>query len=146
MLDAFVADAARQQRAGAERRGLDRDAAADRRPSPASEEADERLRERDRGERLERAALGPLAAGKAGALLALAQVGSQRAALLARQAPVELARDRELGLVAGDRVLELLAQCAAGAEDQGLDGTHREVEDLGDLLVAAALELAHDER
>ena len=43
-------------------------------------------------------------------------------------------------------VLELLAQGAAGAEDQRLDGADARLEDLGDLLVAAALELAHDER
>ena len=71
---------------------------------------------------------------------------AERALLLARQPPVELARDRELGLVAGDPVLELLAQGAARAEDQRLDGADAQLEDLGDLLVAAALELAHHER
>jgi hypothetical protein len=48
--------------------------------------------------------------------------------------------------VAGDPFLELLTQGAARAEDQRFDGAHREAEDLGDLLVRAALELAHDER
>ena len=43
-------------------------------------------------------------------------------------------------------LLELLAERAAGAEDERLDGADREAEDLGDLLVGAALELAHDER
>src|SRR5262249_16750296 len=51
-----------------------------------------------------------------------------------------------LGLVAGDPSLELLAERAAGPEDQRLDGTHGEAEDLGDVLVRAALELAHHER
>ena len=48
--------------------------------------------------------------------------------------------------MAGDPFLELLAQGAARAEDQGLDRAHGDVEDLGDLVVAAALELAHHER
>ena len=56
------------------------------------------------------------------------------------------ARERELRLVAGEAALELLAERAAGAEDQGLDGADRDVEDLGDLGVGAAFELAHDER
>ena len=59
--------------------------------------------------------------------------------------PSSWLRDGELGLVAGDPFLELLAERAPGAEDQGLDGAHGELEDLGDLLVAAPLELAHDE-
>src|SRR5207248_3792414 len=87
-----------------------------------------------------------LAAGEVGAFLALSEVGPESSALAARQAPVELARDRELGVVAGDSLLELLAERAAGAEDQRLDCAHGEAEDLGDLLVGAALELAHHER
>src|SRR5439155_12381824 len=55
------------------------------------------------------------------------------------------ARAGELGLVAGDPLLELPAEGAAGAEDQRLDRADRDAEDLGDLLVGAALELAHDE-
>src|SRR5439155_3372680 len=47
---------------------------------------------------------------------------------------------------AGDPFLELLAEGATSAEDQRLDRAHGEAEDLGDLLVGAALELAHDER
>src|SRR3954471_9904948 len=146
LLDAFVADAGRDHRSRREHRGLDRDARADRGSAAAAEEADERGGQRDRAERLQGAALGALAAGEAGAVLALAQVRAQRPLVLAREAAVELPRDRELGLVAGDPVLELLAQRAAGAEDQRLDRAHAQAEDLGDLLVAAALELAHHER
>src|SRR6266516_3866020 len=73
-------------------------------------------------------------------------MGPESSALAARQASVELARDRELSVVAGDSLLELLAEGATSAEDQRLDGAHGEAEDLGDLLVGAALELAHDER
>src|SRR5207237_7098331 len=117
-----------------------------RRRATVTEEGRERGRERDQGQRLDRAALGTLPARKVGALLALAQVGAERALLLAREPSVELARDRELGLVAGDRILQLLAEGAAAAEDQRLDGAHRDAEDLGDLLVGTALELAHHER
>ena len=150
---AFDADAGRDDCGGADRRRLDRDASAERRaPSGRgaaavlAEERIERRGERDQGQRLDRSALGPLPAGEAGAVLALAQVGAQCATLRAGEPVVELARDRELGLVAGDPFLELLAEGAAGAEDQRLDGAHRQAEDLGDLLVGAALELAHDER
>src|SRR5262249_52176233 len=107
---------------------------------------DERLRQRDRAERLQRSALGALAAGEAGTVVALPQVRAQGALLLAREPLVELLRDGELGLVAGDPFLELLAQRAARAEDERLHRADRDAEDLGDLLVAAPLELAHHER
>src|SRR6266511_521024 len=48
--------------------------------------------------------------------------------------------------MAGEAALELFAQGAAGAENQGRDGADRDVEDLGDLGVRASFELAHDER
>src|SRR6266516_5857963 len=73
-------------------------------------------------------------------------MGPESSALAARQASVELARDRELSVVAGDSLLELLAERASSAEDQRLDRAHGEAEDLGDLLIGAALELAHHER
>ena len=60
-----------------------------------------------------------LAAGEVGAFLALAEVGSESSALAARQASVELARDRELGVVAGDSLLELLAEGAAPSVEGG---------------------------
>jgi len=50
----------------------------------------------------------------------------------------------DVGLVAV--CLELLAQCAAGPEDQRLHCADAQPEDLGNLLVAAALELAHHQR
>jgi hypothetical protein len=52
----------------------------------------------------------------------------------------------ELGFLAREPALELLAESAAGAEDQGLDGADGKVEDLGDLGVGTAFELPHDER
>src|ERR1041385_9103407 len=149
VLDALVADAAGEQRSGAHGHGLEGETAAEPRCTAAraaAEEGAERGRERNRGERFDRAALGPLAAGDPGAFLALAEVGAEGAALLALEPPVELARDRELGLVAGDSLLELLAQGATCPEDQRFDGAHREAEDLGDLLIGAPLELAHHER
>ena len=56
------------------------------------------------------------------------------------------ARERELCLLAREAALELLAESPARAEDEGLDGADGDIEDLGDLGVRAALELAHDER
>jgi hypothetical protein len=73
-------------------------------------------------------------------------VRPERAALGARQPAVHLARERELRLLARQRPLELLAQRSARAEDQRLDGAHAQPEQLGDLGVRAALELAHHER
>ena len=73
-------------------------------------------------------------------------MGAEGASLGARQLPFVEAREGELGLLAGEPALELLAESAAGAEDQGLDRADGEVEDLGDLGVRAAFELAHDER
>ncbi len=146
LLHALVPDAGRDQGAGRQRRRLEREAAADRRAATAAEQAGERARQRDRPERLERASVRALAAGEAGAVVALAQVCAQGALLLAGQPPVELARDRELGLLARDRLLELLAQGAARAEEERLHRADADFEDLRDLLVAAALELAHDDR
>src|SRR5438128_4441854 len=71
---------------------------------------------------------------------------AQGSLLRARQPAVELLRERELGLAARQRPLELLAQGAARAEDQGLDGADRDAQDLRDLRVRASLELAHHER
>ena len=68
------------------------------------------------------------------------------ALLGSRELPVDLLRDCELGLAAGEAAFELLPDGAAGTEDQRLDGGDRDLEDLGDLGVAPALELAHDER
>src|SRR5690349_22158476 len=71
---------------------------------------------------------------------------AQLPALLTREAAVELTRDREHRLATRQRALQLLPQRAARAKDQRLDGARRQVEDLGDLGVRTALELAHDQR
>ncbi len=102
-------------------------------------------RERHGAEVLERGALGSLSTLEDGAVLALAEVSAERASLGARQLRSLETRERELGLLARQPALELLAESAAGAEDQGLDRADGEVEDLGDLGVRAAFELAHDE-
>src|SRR5690349_16650759 len=112
----------------------------------AAEERAERARNRNQGQRLDRAALRALTARERCTLGTLAQMRPQLPALLPRQAPVELPRDRELGLAAGQRALELFAQRAPGPEDQRLDRARRDVEDLGDLGIRPALQLAHDER
>ena len=112
LLDTLVADSRRDHSTPGEQRRLDRDTSAERGGPTPAEEPGERRGQRDRGQSLERATLGALAAGKGGALVALAQVCAQRAFLLARQPSVELARDRELRLVTGDPFLELLAQRA----------------------------------
>src|ERR687888_2020197 len=70
----------------------------------------------------------------------------QRAAFGARQTPIELARDRKLRLAARQRSLELLAEGAAGPEEQRFDRRHGDLEDLRDLRIGPALELAHDDR
>ena len=114
--------------------------------STAAEEGAERGGKRDRAEALERGALGALAALEDGAVLALAQVGAQGASLRAREALLLQAREGELCFLAGEAALELFAQGPAGAEDEGLNGADGDIEDLGDLGVRAALELAHDER
>src|SRR5207237_9365334 len=97
------------------------------------------------GERRQRTALGALAASERRAFRALAEVCAQPSTLLAGEASVQLARDCELGLSAGQRSLELLAERTPCAENQRLDGARREVEDPRDLRVAPPLELAHHE-
>src|SRR5215218_8360271 len=86
-----------------------------------------------------------LAPFERGAFLAFAQVRAQRSSFGCGDRAFEPARERELGLAARQAALELLAQRAAGAEEQGLDGAHRRLEDRGDLGVRATLELAHDD-
>ena len=67
-------------------------------------------------------------------------------AVLPREAAVELLRHRELGALTGDDVLELVREGAPGAEEQRLERRGGDPEQLRDLLVRAALELAHHER
>lgn len=84
-------------------------------------------------ERAQRRPLGALTAREAGAVRALAQMRAQLGALGARQGAIEVLRDRELRLGAGEHALELLAQRTTRPEDEGLDGGRRHVEHLGDL-------------
>jgi hypothetical protein len=91
VLDALVADPRRDHGTSGEERCLDRNTAADGSGPTPAEEPGERRGQRDRCERLQCATLGTLAAGEAGALVALAQVRAQSALLLARESPVELA-------------------------------------------------------
>ena len=70
----------------------------------------------------------------------------EASALLAGEATVELVREAKFGAVACYDVLELVGKGAAGAEEKRFEGARRQVEDLGDLAVRAAFELAHDER
>src|SRR5262245_55928862 len=73
-------------------------------------------------------------------------MGSQARALTTREQPVELERDRALGLAARQRAFELLPEGAARAEDQGLDRGRGRSEHRGELAVGAALQLPHRER
>ncbi len=73
-------------------------------------------------------------------------MGGEAAALLAAEPPVGLDREGQLGPLAGDEVLQLLRQRAARPEEQPFEGGDGDLEDLGDLLVGAALQLAEDER
>ena len=85
----------------------------------AAEEALQRHRERNGAEGgLERGAVSPLTALEGGAFLALAQVGAEGAALGLGDRALEPARERDLGLATREAALELLAQGAAGAEEQ----------------------------
>ena len=83
---------------------------------------------RDR-ERLEGApALHP-ARGHPSAARALGQVGDEALRSLRPRRPSVSLRERELGVVARDEVLELLGERAAGAEDQRLERRLRDAED-----------------
>ena len=68
------------------------------------------------------------------------------AALGGGEAALDQLRERELGLLAGEPAFELLAERAAARGRAGSRRRRRTVEDLADLGVRAAFELAHDER
>ena len=87
-----------------------------------------------------------LEAGEVRAVGALGEVVAQPPPLLATQAPVGGAGDRELGVGAGELVLELLGQGAARAKEECLESGGRRPEDLGDLGVRPTLELAEHDR
>ena len=149
-LDRLVPDTGDDEAGGDDRRHLraEAEAASDRDPargSSAEERAGEGGRERDAAEVPEGGALGALAALERCAVLALAEVGAEGASLGARELVLLEARQGHLGLLARETAFELLAKGAASAEDQGLDGADRGVENLGDLRVGASFELAHDE-
>ncbi len=146
-----MADAAGEHAGRHDRGGLGRDAGAgddppDRRSGSATDESRQRRRELDGAEALQRRALRALLALERCALAALTEVRAKGALFRRRECPVEPLGERRLSLAAGEASLQLLAERPAGAEDQGLDRGDRKVEDLADLAVRAALELAHDER
>jgi hypothetical protein len=130
-------------RAGAERSGHDHNRCGLRRQAEAEAAAPG---QRSPAERPERRPLGPLAPCEGRAVRALAQVGSKLRLLGARKRLVQLLRDRQLRLGARHRALELLAQRAAGPEDERLDRARGEAEHLGDLRVRPSLDLAEDDR
>ena len=94
----------------------------------------------------QRSAMALLEARELRAVGALGEVVAEPAALLAAKAPVDGLRDGELGLGARELLLELLGERAARAEEQGLERACRDAEDLRDLGVRTALELAQDDR
>ena len=110
-----------------------------------SEERGERGRERHGAEMLEGGPLRTLAALEGRAVLALAEVSSERSAFGARKLPPLEAGESRPRFVAGEAAFELFAESSPGAEHQGLDCGDRDVEHVGDLGVRAAFELAHDE-
>ena len=79
------------------------------------------MRQRHLGQRAQRDALRALAAVQALAVVALADVYVEDPALVSREQAVEIARDRSFGPVAGESAFDLLAKCAASAEDECLD-------------------------
>ena len=83
-----------------------------------AEERRERARKRHVGQSAECGALDALSLCEGGAVLAHPHVGAQGPALGAPEQAVQMTGDRTLGLVAGERALELFAQGAAGPEDQ----------------------------
>ena len=90
--------------------------------------------------------LAALAAGEGRALRAFAQVGAELRALGPGERLVELLRDRELGLRARERALQLLSQRPTRTEDERLDGADGEAEHVGDLRIRTPFDLAQDDR
>jgi predicted MFS family arabinose efflux permease len=112
----------------------------------AAEEAGKRRRELNGAEPLDRRAPRALSALDERAFRTFTEVRPQRALFVRREAPVHPPREGRFGLAAGQRALELLAERAPGAEEDGLDGGDGELQDLGDLGVRPSLEFAHDKR
>jgi MFS family permease len=149
-LDGLVADTAGDDAGRHDSGSLGGEAGAGDRPTgdgarPA-QEARERGRELDDAEPLDCGAARALLALEGGAFGTLAEVRPQRTLFGAREASVHSPGQRRLGFAAGERTLELLTEGAAGPEEHRLDGRDREVEDVADLRVGAALQLAHHER
>ncbi|HEX3054677.1 MAG TPA: hypothetical protein VHP82_00880 [Gaiellaceae bacterium] len=101
------------------------------------------------GKRSQRASQGgslrPLAARERRAVRALAQVRTQLRALGPREVAVQLLREGELCVAAGERALELFPKRAPSTKDERLDRAHRDAEHVGDLGVRASLDLAQDD-
>ena len=87
-----------------------------------------------------------LQAGEPRAVRALGQVIAQAPTLLSTEPAVDGPRHRELRLGARELVLELLCERSSRAEQERLERGGRHAENLRDLVVRAALELAQDDR
>ena len=87
-----------------------------------------------------------LQAGEPRAVRALGQVIAQASALLSAEPAVDGLRHGELRLGARELVLELLCERSSRAEEERLERGGRHAENLRDLAVRAALELAQDDR
>ena len=97
----------------------------------------ERQRNGDQQEPTQRTAVTLLQACEVRAVRAFDKVILEPAALLAAEPPVGCPRDGELGVRAGQLVLELLGERAARPEEEGLERSRRDAEDLRDLGVRA---------
>ena len=117
-----------------------------RRSAGCALEEREREGEGEEGKALERAPLLALGHLEARAGRAFRDVIEEPLALLAGNSAVELPGETELGPIAGRRILELVREGAAGAEEEGLERALGEVEGLRDLVVRPPLELSQHER
>jgi hypothetical protein len=111
-----------------------------------AQERAKRCGQRCGGKILEGGALRTTPALEHRAVLALAQVRAEASALSRGEAACVQLRERDLGLLAGEAPLELLAERATRTEEQSLDSREGEFEYLADLRVRTAFELSHDER
>ena len=87
-----------------------------------------------------------LQAGEPRTVRALGQVIAQASAFLSAEPTVDGLRHGELRLGARELVLELLCERSSRAEEERLERGRRHAENLRDLAVRAALELAQDDR
>ena len=120
----------------------------DGRRSAPFEALEQRERERDRDERKapQRRSVPLLQTGEPRAVRALGQVVAQASAFLPAEPAVDGLRHGELCLGARQLVLELFSERSSRAEEERLERGGRHTENLGDLAVRPALELAQDDR